>query len=183
MEEERDIETQIQLIKNTLHPTQNRPYNPATRLHQPRPAARTFMAFHKDEQGSTTYDNIGAPGSATRQQATDTTGDEDPLTEQHTLLQNWMNGDDWNTFTCCFLSPAENALRNASGTDRPLECWGCTGHATHHVNRFHSFRDCPNKYDPDVRRTAFRRMKQMREEWESRNENKEQQQGHKSERD
>lgn len=143
IEEERDIETQIHLIKNTLHTTQNRPYDEATSLHQPRPAARTFMANYKDEQASTAYNNMGAPGSA-RQHATDTTGYQDPLMEQHKLLQNWMNGDNSNAFTCCFLSPAENALRNAYGTDRPLECWRCAGHTTHHANRFHSFRDCPN---------------------------------------
>jgi hypothetical protein len=78
--------------------------------------------------------------------------------EEFNLMQNWIQGDP-HAFATCFLSPAENALRNASGTDRPTECWGCTGHTTRHgATRFHSFRDCPNKYDPDVRTLAFRRM-------------------------
>ena len=92
--------------------------------------------------------------------------DEDALMEQFRLLEHWTEGE--GNSVSCFLSPAESALRNASGVERPIECWGCTGHGTHHVNRFHSFRDCPNRYDPEVRSLAFRRMKQMREEWEGR---------------
>ena len=139
MEEEREIETQIQLIKTTVHPTTSGPRTgySNTRGPTPRATTRAFMATHNNANDDTTD------------------GDEDPLMEQFHITMK------------CFLSPAESALRNASGTERPIECWGCTGHATFHSNRYHSFRDCPNKYDPEVRRTAFRRMKQMREEWEA----------------
>ena len=86
--------------------------------------------------------------------------------EQFDMLEAWTNGASQSI--TCLLSPAESALRTASGVERPIECWGCTGHAEHHNSRFHSFRDCPNKHDPEVRSLAFRRMKQMREEWEER---------------
>jgi hypothetical protein len=165
-EEERDIETQIQLIKSTLSPTPNRPFNVAANRgpYQQKPTTRTFMAYNSGELGNERHSNTY---TVRPQYETDEAMDEDPLMEQFNLMENWMHGDP-QTFTTCFLSPAESALRNASGTERPIECWGCTGHTTHHVNRFHSFRDCPNKYNPEVRRTAFRRMKQMREEWEGR---------------
>ena len=168
-EEEKDLETQIQLIKSTLHPpTASRgPYNTAGRppyQSKPPPAARTFMAHHGEEG----FEAYGAQQPFAFATATTGQVDEDPLMEQFNLMQNWMQGEDPKTFATCFLSPAESALRNASGTERPIECWGCTGHATHHATRFHSFRDCPNKYDPEVRTAAFRRMKQQREEWEGR---------------
>ena len=125
---------------------------------------------HHGEQVFEAYGEKGLEAYGAQQPFAATTGqvDEDPLMEQFNLMQNWMQGEDPQTFATCFLSPAESALRNASGTDRPIECWGCTGHATHHATRFHSFRDCPNKYDPEVRTAAFRRMKQQREEWEGR---------------
>ena len=163
-EEEKDLEAQIGFIRSTLqsggqqrtaHGTHQGAYasKPANR-----PTTRAFMATHQ-------YNGGGGDNNDTGQNKN--YDDDDPLTEQFTLLQGWMNRDP--TFmTSCFMSPAETALRSASGTQRPIECWGCSGHPTFHETRYHSFRDCPNKWDPDVRKAAFRRMKQMREEWEER---------------
>ena len=49
------------------------------------------------------------------------------------------------------LSIAEKAIRTASGEKAPLECWGCKGHPKYHADRFHRFRRCPNRNDPEVR--------------------------------
>ena len=170
-EEEKDIETQIQLIKSTLQPAHTgRPFYQGTRSpHQAKPpTARTFMAYGSNDAGQANDHPYGTTGGHPAAGYTGTAdADEDPLMEQCHLLEQYIRTADHPEGTC-FLSPAESALRNASGTDKPMECWGCTGHATHHANRFHSFRDCPNKYDPEVRTTAFRRMKQLREEWEGR---------------
>ena len=173
-EEEKDIETQIQLIKATLNPTVTRPYGANPRQYQPKPpATRTFMAHgvSGEQPTGTTYIDEGAYGAHgtpySQYNAHASAHEDDPLMEQFNLLQSWMGGEPQLMVTC-LLSPAESALRNASGVDKPIECWGCTGHAMYHATRYHSFRDCPNKYDPDVRRTAFQRMKQMREEWEAR---------------
>ena len=175
-EEEKDIETQIALIKNTLAPVRPAPFNVANRsFQQQKPMARTFMASYGGNQngGNTGYSGGEGIGNTNEAYGRNNGGnqayggmaamaayegmapDEDFLMEQFQLVN-------------CFLSPAESALRNASGVERPIECWGCTDHGTHHANRFHSFRDCPHKYDPEVRSIAFRRMKQMREEWEGR---------------
>jgi hypothetical protein len=160
VEEERELATQIALIKTTLQPT-HRPTAPARGTFAQRPpAARTFLAHadhgesdpHSDNRGTRT---AGEPG-----------GDEDPLLDLFDIMQNRVYTEE-HTEATIFLSPAETALRNASGSARPLECWGCTGHSEFHNNRFHSFRDCPNRYDPAVRAQAYRKMKQQREEWDS----------------
>ena len=31
-----------------------------------------------------------------------------------------------------------------------MECWGCTNSPTYHADRFHTYRNCPNKRDPYV---------------------------------
>jgi len=49
------------------------------------------------------------------------------------------------------LSVAEKAIRTASGEKAPLECWGCKDHPKYHADRFHRFRRCPNRGDPEVR--------------------------------
>jgi hypothetical protein len=165
-EEERDIETQIQLIKNTFAPA--RPYNAANSKtpYNQKPMARTFIAHGGEQDTNEAYTN--ATGGTLRQPyGASYSPDEDPLMEQFNLLENLMQAEQGQQ-TPCFMSPAESALRNASGFTRPIECWGCTGHATHHSTRFHSFRDCPNRHDPDVRTAAFQRMKQQREEWDGR---------------
>jgi hypothetical protein len=89
--------------------------------------------------------------------------------DRHNLLQNWMNGDNSNTHML-LPQPSRKRSQKRKRNRQTTQCWGCTGHTTHHTNQFHSFRDCLRQgvRTPDVRRTAFRRMKQMREEWEGR---------------
>ena len=49
------------------------------------------------------------------------------------------------------MSVAEEAIRKATGrVNAPLECWECTNSPIYHVDRFHSYRNCPNNMDPDV---------------------------------
>ena len=171
-EEEREIETQIQLIKSTLQPSHRSTYLTPNKGGQygQRPTAKAFMAQF-DEDGIYNANASGQPAAAaTRGNSQGHGPDDDPLIEQCDLLEKWAKGEQLQggTFdSMTFISPAESALRNASGAERPIECWGCTGHATFHSSRFHSFRDCPNRYDEEVRRVAFRRMKQMKEEWET----------------
>ena len=60
-----------------------------------------------------------------------------------------------------FVSTAEQAMRNASGTNKPMECWGCTNDPRFHNSRFHRFATCPNKTDPEVRARANGVMKRL----------------------
>ena len=56
----------------------------------------------------------------------------------------------WETAAVC-ISVAEDSIRKA--TDRfntPLECWGCTNSPRYHAERFHTYRNFPNKRDTDV---------------------------------
>ena len=173
-EEEKDIETHIKLIKTQMMPTprpsgsHRSPYAAGAK-----PMARTFMAHYENPhtavQGYQHF-NHEYGGSGFASAATNPNNPPDSevemVMEQFNLLQLYTEGQ--GSGAQCFLSPAESALRNASGVASPIECWGCSGYEVHHATRFHSFRDCPNKYDPDVRSQAFKRMKQMREEWDSR---------------
>jgi hypothetical protein len=44
-------------------------------------------------------------------------------------------------FATTALSQAEKALRESSGVNAPVQCWGCEGP--------HLWRDCPKKLDED----------------------------------
>jgi hypothetical protein len=65
--------------------------------------------------------------------------DEDELRELYT------------TTNLVLLSSEEQAMRQASGMKAPITCWGCQG-----IERYngkgsaHSYRECPNKGDPEV---------------------------------
>ena len=49
------------------------------------------------------------------------------------------------------ISVAEEAIRKATGMlNTPVECWGCTNPPKYHADMFHTYRNCPNKRDPDV---------------------------------
>jgi hypothetical protein len=55
-----------------------------------------------------------------------------------------------------FLSVAEEALRKATRTTSPPDCWGCHGIQDLHDERWHLFWECPNKQREDVQ-TQFRK--------------------------
>ena len=56
------------------------------------------------------------------------------------------------------LSVAEDAIRRATGMPAPpKECWGCSD-TKFHADRYHLFRDCPNRADPDVRQNFAKRL-------------------------
>ena len=49
----------------------------------------------------------------------------------------------------------EDAIRNATGRlNTPMEYWGCTNSLKYHTDRFHTYRNGPNKRDPDVAEQA-----------------------------
>ncbi|KAI2503056.1 hypothetical protein MHU86_11404 [Fragilaria crotonensis] len=90
MEEERDIETQIQLIKNTLNPVPiNRSHNPNANRgpYQQKPSARAFMAYSEDQSNEKYSDNTmdGATHQPATLEFTDT--EFDPLMEQVILME------------------------------------------------------------------------------------------------
>ena len=61
-------------------------------------------------------------------------------------------------FAAIHLSVAEDAIRRATGSPAPpKECWGCTD-TKFHAQRFHLFRECPNRSDPDVRQNFSKRL-------------------------
>ena len=50
-----------------------------------------------------------------------------------------------------FMSVVEEAILKATGKfNSPLECWGCTNSPIYHAYMFHTYRNFPNKMDPDV---------------------------------
>jgi hypothetical protein len=55
-----------------------------------------------------------------------------------------------------FLSVAEEAIRKATRTATPPECWGCHGIPEIHDDHWHLFRECPHKHRSDVQ-TQFRK--------------------------
>ena len=59
---------------------------------------------------------------------------------------------------CCFLSQAEEAMREASGTSNPLICWGCRIPG-------HRFQDCPKQKDPQVLANARAKIQEWREKF------------------
>ena len=49
------------------------------------------------------------------------------------------------------------AIRKATGrVNAPLECWGFTNSPRYHVERFHTYRNCPNNMDPNVAESTKR---------------------------
>ena len=53
------------------------------------------------------------------------------------------------------ISVSEEDTRKATGkVNAPLEWWGCKNYPRYHVERFHTYRNCPNKRYPDVAERA-----------------------------
>ena len=49
------------------------------------------------------------------------------------------------------MTVAEEAIRKATvRVNTPLELWGCTNSNRYHADRFQTYRNCPNKLEPDV---------------------------------
>ena len=65
------------------------------------------------------------------------------------------------------LSVAEKAMRQASGERAPLECWGCKDIPKYADQRFHRYRSCPNRGDPQVRANFERHLRAWKEKMES----------------
>ena len=49
------------------------------------------------------------------------------------------------------MSVAKESIRNSTGrVNAPLECLGRTNSPRYHTDRFHTYRNCPNRMDLDV---------------------------------
>ena len=71
-------------------------------------------------------------------------------------IPNFSENNNWETADV-FMSVDKNVIRNATGrVDAPLECCGCTNSPRYHVERFHTYRNCPNKMELDVTEFAKR---------------------------
>ena len=65
----------------------------------------------------------------------------------------------WDTEAVC-MSVSEEEIRKATGRfNTPLEFWGCTKSPRYHADRFHTYRNCPNKRYLDVAERANQTIK------------------------
>ena len=56
---------------------------------------------------------------------------------------------------------AEEAIRKETGRfNAPLDFWGCTNSPVYHMDRFHTFNNCPQNMDPDVAERAKRSIQE-----------------------
>ena len=61
-----------------------------------------------------------------------------------------------------YLSASNDSMQRTIGDSHPLlEYWGCKDTTRFHANRFHIYRDCPNKDDPVVQRNAQRKIEEF----------------------
>ena len=44
----------------------------------------------------------------------------------------------------------EETIKATCRVTIPLECWRCTKYPRYHSDKFHTYRDCPNKTEPAV---------------------------------
>ena len=64
--------------------------------------------------------------------------------------QTCSDNTNWET-AAVHMSVAEDAIRKSTdGVNSPLELWGCTNYPRYHAYRFHTYRNFPNKRDPDI---------------------------------
>ena len=71
-----------------------------------------------------------------------------------------------------YLSPAEQAARNASGMNAPSKCWGCGDLDRYKDNCVHHFSKCPHKDDPDVMRAGTNKIVDFRQRMNRRKEDR-----------
>ena len=59
------------------------------------------------------------------------------------------------------MSVSEETIIKATGrVNAPLEWWGCTNRPRYHADRFCTYRNCPNKMDPDVAESVKRSIQE-----------------------
>ena len=74
--------------------------------------------------------------------------------------QTCSENTNWETAVVC-MSVAEEAIKKATGrVNALLNCWGCTTSPIYHADRFHTYRNSPNKMDPDVSERAKRSIQE-----------------------
>ena len=88
-------------------------------------------------------------------------------------IPTYQNESELLTMYCTnmvLLSSAEQAMRQASGLKAPLLCWGCEGLSKYSgKDNTHSYRDCPNKTDPDVVQNFLGNLQKFRDARKNRN--------------
>ena len=88
-------------------------------------------------------------------------------------IPTYQNESELLTMYCTnmvLLSSAEQAMRQASGLKAPLLCWGCEGLSKYSgKDNTHSYRDCPNKTDPDVVQNFLLNLQKFRDARKNRN--------------
>lgn len=65
--------------------------------------------------------------------------------------------------TLTALSLAEQALRDASGSRFPIQCFGCAGLPNYENKCTHLFKDCPHKEDPSVMDNFKKNLQEYRD--------------------
>ena len=74
------------------------------------------------------------------------------MDRKHSFFPSLTGTDNnrWETAAVC-MSMVEEAIINATFRfNAPVEFWGCTNSPRYHADRFHTYRNCPNKRDPDI---------------------------------
>ena len=88
-------------------------------------------------------------------------------------IPTYQNESELLTMYCTnmvLLSSAEQAMRQASGLKAPLLCWGCEGLSKYTgKDNTHSYRDCPNKNDPEVVQNFLLNLQKFRDARKNRN--------------
>jgi hypothetical protein len=88
-------------------------------------------------------------------------------------IPTYQNESELLTMYCTnmvLLSSAEQAMQQASGPKAPLLCWGCKGVSKYTgKDNTHSYRDCPNKNDPEVVQNFLLNLQKFRDARKNRN--------------
>ena len=80
--------------------------------------------------------------------------------QKHPLFtsQTFSDNTNWETADM-HMSVEEEAIRKVTGrVNAPLEWWGCTNSSSYHVDRLHTYSNCPNNMYPDMEERAKRSL-------------------------
>jgi hypothetical protein len=155
--QERDLKSLITIARRAAGPS---------RINRASPAGSAFMNTqreHQDEQQDQGGNGQDWNRSQQYKPSASTRGDNAYITttagnlvlprafiatQQDSTEESTIKNTLTQTLTA--LSLAEQALRDASGTRSPPQCFGCAGLQAYEKKCNHLFRDCPHKEDPQV---------------------------------
>jgi hypothetical protein len=155
LRQERDLRSLINIARRATGPA--RANNRAT------PAGSAFMNTQNDQHQEYPHQETNPRGGTRGGTELTRTSDNTyiPTTGGHLVLPRAFVATQMDstaqstlkntlTQTLTALSLAEQALRDASGTRFPPQCFGCAGLKAYENKCNHLFRDCPHKEDPQV---------------------------------